>query len=477
MLLLGQSGMMFRTSRSVQPIRLARGLTSCRTFIYNEIGAVAPGRKTPMPDTSTKDVLEFQAEVSQLLHLMIHSLYGNKEIFLRELVSNASDAADKLRFEAMSDPALFEDDPEPRIRVGYDAAARTITVSDNGIGMSRQEVVEQHRHHRQVRDARVPRPADRRPGQGRPPHRAVRRRLLRRLHRRRPGDPGHAARRPDRRARRPLGEHGRRQLHGRSRREGHPRDRRHPAPAARRGRSPVGPSPAGDPAQVLRPHRHPHPDEAGAVGQRGEGPGRHRRRRAGQPRVRALGPTQERDHRGAVPRAVQARGARRRRAARLHARQGRGTAGVHGAPLPAGAGAVRPVGSRAPPRREALRAPGVHHGRRRAADAGLPALRPRRGGLERSAAQRLPRDPAAVQGRGGDPVGRDQAGAGHARAAGREGHGQVRDVLEDVRPGAEGRHSRGSRQPRSTGEAAAVLVHPPRRATSRPSRWPTTSAG
>ena len=95
-----------------------------------------------MPDTSTKETLGFQAEVSQLLHLMIHSLYGNKEIFLRELVSNASDAADKLRFEAMSDPALFEDDPEPRIRVGYDAAARTITVSDNGIGMSRQEVVD-----------------------------------------------------------------------------------------------------------------------------------------------------------------------------------------------------------------------------------------------------------------------------------------------------------------------------------------------
>ena len=95
-----------------------------------------------MTDTSTKETLGFQAEVSQLLHLMIHSLYGNKEIFLRELVSNASDAADKLRFEAMSDPALFEDDPEPRIRVGYDAAARTITVSDNGIGMSRQEVID-----------------------------------------------------------------------------------------------------------------------------------------------------------------------------------------------------------------------------------------------------------------------------------------------------------------------------------------------
>ncbi|HEY9463023.1 MAG TPA: molecular chaperone HtpG, partial [Vicinamibacterales bacterium] len=81
-------------------------------------------------------------EVKQLLHLMVHSLYGNKEIFLRELVSNASDAGDKLRFEAMTDAALFEDDPDPRIRVSVDAQARTITVSDNGIGMSRQEVID-----------------------------------------------------------------------------------------------------------------------------------------------------------------------------------------------------------------------------------------------------------------------------------------------------------------------------------------------
>ncbi len=95
-----------------------------------------------MAGTSTKETLGFQAEVSQLLQLMIHSLYGNKEIFLRELVSNASDAADRLRFEAMTDGALFENAPEPRIRVSYDAAARTITVSDNGIGMSRQDVVD-----------------------------------------------------------------------------------------------------------------------------------------------------------------------------------------------------------------------------------------------------------------------------------------------------------------------------------------------
>jgi molecular chaperone HtpG len=96
-----------------------------------------------MDATAARETLGFQAEVKQLLHLMVHSLYGNKEIFLRELVSNASDAADKLRFEAITDAALFEDDHDVRIRVGFDPAARTITVADNGIGMSRQEVVEQ----------------------------------------------------------------------------------------------------------------------------------------------------------------------------------------------------------------------------------------------------------------------------------------------------------------------------------------------
>ncbi len=94
-----------------------------------------------MADTATREMHGFQAEVKQLLHLMVHSLYSNKEIFLRELVSNASDAADKLRFEAMSDKALFEDDGELRIRVSFDKAGRTITVSDNGIGMSREEAI------------------------------------------------------------------------------------------------------------------------------------------------------------------------------------------------------------------------------------------------------------------------------------------------------------------------------------------------
>ena len=89
-----------------------------------------------------KETLGFETEVKQLLHLMIHSLYSNKEIFLRELISNASDACDKLRFEALSDDALYENDNDLAIHVEYDKEARTVTLRDNGIGMSRQEVVE-----------------------------------------------------------------------------------------------------------------------------------------------------------------------------------------------------------------------------------------------------------------------------------------------------------------------------------------------
>ncbi|MDE2082801.1 MAG: molecular chaperone HtpG [Burkholderiales bacterium] len=88
-----------------------------------------------------KQTLSFQAEVKQILHLVTHSLYSNKEIFLRELVSNASDACDKLRFEALDNAALYEDTPNLEVRVWYDAAAKTITIRDNGIGMSADEAV------------------------------------------------------------------------------------------------------------------------------------------------------------------------------------------------------------------------------------------------------------------------------------------------------------------------------------------------
>ncbi|WP_432257703.1 molecular chaperone HtpG [Cupriavidus sp. TMH.W2] len=91
--------------------------------------------------TAPHETMSFQAEVKQLLHLMIHSLYSNKEIFLRELVSNASDATDKLRFEAIANPSLLENDADLAIRIEADAQARTLKISDNGIGMSRDEAI------------------------------------------------------------------------------------------------------------------------------------------------------------------------------------------------------------------------------------------------------------------------------------------------------------------------------------------------
>lgn len=94
-----------------------------------------------MSDTSDRETLGFQTEVKQLLQLMIRSLYSNKEIFLRELISNASDAADKLRFEALAAPELLEGDPELRINISFNADEKTLAVTDNGIGMSRDELI------------------------------------------------------------------------------------------------------------------------------------------------------------------------------------------------------------------------------------------------------------------------------------------------------------------------------------------------
>ncbi|HAU56614.1 MAG TPA: molecular chaperone HtpG, partial [Comamonadaceae bacterium] len=90
----------------------------------------------------SKQTLSFQAEVAQLLHLVTHSLYSNQEIFLRELISNASDACDKLRFEALNNNALYEDAPNLEVRVRFDKDAKTLTIEDNGIGMSAQEAID-----------------------------------------------------------------------------------------------------------------------------------------------------------------------------------------------------------------------------------------------------------------------------------------------------------------------------------------------
>src|SRR3989338_2520568 len=106
-----------------------------RPYIYTN------GESMTENATVNRATLGFQAEVKQLLQLMIHSLYSNREIFLRELVSNASDACDKLRFEGLHNAALFENDSDMSIRIGYDKAARTLTITDNGIGMSRDEVI------------------------------------------------------------------------------------------------------------------------------------------------------------------------------------------------------------------------------------------------------------------------------------------------------------------------------------------------
>jgi len=103
-----------------------------------ENGGAETASATSGPASET---LGFQAEVKQLLHLMVHSLYSHREIFLRELISNASDAADKLRFEAVSNPDLLAGDPELNIHLSFDPDARTITVADNGIGMTRDEVI------------------------------------------------------------------------------------------------------------------------------------------------------------------------------------------------------------------------------------------------------------------------------------------------------------------------------------------------
>ena len=94
-----------------------------------------------MAETATqgKQTHGFQTEVKQLLQLMIHSLYSNKEIFLRELISNAADASDKLRFEALSNNSLYENDGNLRVRVSFDADKNTVTIDDNGIGMNKSE--------------------------------------------------------------------------------------------------------------------------------------------------------------------------------------------------------------------------------------------------------------------------------------------------------------------------------------------------
>ena len=212
---------------------------------------------------SRQETLGFQTEVKQLLHLMIHSLYSNREIFLRELISNASDACDKLRFEALHNAALLEGDGDFKIRIGYDKAARTLTITDNGIGMSRDEVINNlgtiaksgtreffsQLTGDQQKDANLI-------GQFGVGFYSV-------VHRRRQGDGAHPPCRRERRPGRRVGIRWRRRVHHRDDRARRTRHRDHPASARRAGRPALRLEAQVDHPQVFRPHRPAHRDEEG----------------------------------------------------------------------------------------------------------------------------------------------------------------------------------------------------------------------
>ena len=208
---------------------------------------------------------------------MIHSLYSNKEIFLRELISNATDAADKLRFEALSDDGLYEGDGDLKVRVSFDPDARTISVRDNGSRHDPRGDRRQPRDHRPLRRPSVLRIPDRRQRAGHPAHRPVRRRVLLELHRRRPRHRHLAPRRPARGGRRALGVERRGRVHRRDRRCRAAGHRGRAAPSRRRGRVPRPLPPAEYRAQVLRSRLDPDPDAGRRQGRRGQGQGRERR--------------------------------------------------------------------------------------------------------------------------------------------------------------------------------------------------------
>ena len=320
---------------------------------------------------------------------MIHSLYSNREIFLRELISNASDACDKLRFEALHNGALFEDDPDLQIHVDYDAAARTVTVTDNGVGMNRDEVI-----------ANLG---------------TIAKSGTREFFSQLTGD--------QQKDTHLIGQFGvgfyssfivADKVTVLTRRAGERRGRACAgSPTAAASSSSRWPTKASRGTQITLHVREGQddllsgsrlrailrkysdyivqpilmPEETWEDGKQVKGTEFETVNQAS-----ACGRGQGRDHRRAVQGVLQARRPRLRGSARVDARAHRGPAGVHAAPLHPGARAVRPVGPPVTARRQAVRAPRVHHGRRGAAAAVVPALRARRGRLERSAAQRVARD-------------------------------------------------------------------------------------
>ena len=313
---------------------------------------------------------------------MIHSLYSHPEIFLRELISNASDAADKLRFEALEHPDYYESDPDLRItRRRTTSDARTITVRDNGIGMSRDEVVAHIGTIAKSGTREFFAVAVRRPGEGRAADRPVRRRLLFVVHRRRPRDARHAARRAAGRARACAGSRPARASTRSSASTG-----RSAAPRSRctcaKGRTSccrAGGWPRSSASipttsrcrSVMRKEVWDE-DEEGVSRDADED-------ETVNQASRAVGAAEAGHHRrsSTTSSTSTSRTTRQPPLAHVHA-QGRGPHRVHAAAVRSVGRAVRPVGPRASARRQALRAARVHHGRRRAAAAAVPALRPRR---------------------------------------------------------------------------------------------------
>ena len=363
-------------------------------------------------DESRPESRAFEADVAKLLHLMVHSVYSDKDVFLRELISNAADACEKLRYEAIANPALLGDDPKPRITLVIDADQRT----PHGRG-------QRHRHEprRDGRGARHDRAlghqglhgADRgRAGRRkRDAHRPVRRRLLLGLH----GGGPRRRRLPPRRHRRGLAVVVGRQRHllggaGGARRCAGARHPRRPSPHGGR--------------QDLHRALHPGAHRQGAVGPRaGADRDRRQARRGavrGRRRRRALDQAEVRDHRRRLHRFLPQHRRTIRRAGAHDPFPRRRPPRIHYACLRAGLAAVRPVRSRPQGAHQALREAGLHH-RRSGDPAALPALRARTGGFRRPAAERVARDDPGKPDPRGDQEGRDQPRAERAREARGEG--------------------------------------------------------
>ncbi len=379
-----------------------------------------------MAEAATRETLGFQTEVKQLLQLMIHSLYSNKEIFLRELISNASDACDKLRFEALTDAGLFEDDADLKIRVSFDRAARTVTISDNGIGMSRQEVIDNigtiaksgtreffdRLTGDQAKDANLIGQF----GVGFYSSFIVADKVT--LVTRRAG----------------LGkEHG---VRWESRGEGdytietverpergtevilHLREGEDELLEGMRLQSIIRKYSDHISLPILMNKQEWDKDK-------GEHVTRDELEKVNQASALWARPKSEiteeqyREFYKHVGHDFDAP------LAWVHSKV-EGKSEYTQLAVPAGARAVRPLGPRASPRRQAVRAARLHHGRRRTIAAGLPALRARRGGFQRPAAQRVARDPAGIEGRRDHPQGLCQQGARPARGPGGEPEGKIR---------------------------------------------------